>query len=85
MQCLEQCGPQAISGGSRMWLPLHSRWLRTQSCHMISPEGKLELIRRCMAKGMGALMPQVEVPLGPDGQPFVAGWFCVRHFPKAGR
>lgn len=54
MQCLEQCGPQAISGGSRMWLPLHSRWLRTQSCHMISPVGMYNSMHVRTRSGMSS-------------------------------
>ena len=35
--------------------------------------------------GMGELVPEVRVPLRPDGRPLLAGWFAVPHKAESDR
>ena len=48
-------------------------------CHRIGVDDEIKFARILVEKGMGHLVPDQEVPRGPDGKALVGGWFGVDH------
>ena len=80
------------------WLPRSKRELFTaprqsglargptpRGCYMVSRAEEDRLRKRLLDSKMAALIPESEVPLTPEGNPLLAGLFCVGHKPTTDR
>ena len=78
------CDPSSILLGAQKWFYEHPearrlpecQWPRVtqRACHKVPKHVEVPLVRRLILCGMGVLIPDSEVPRGPDGQPYVSGF-----------
>jgi hypothetical protein len=45
----------------------------------LKPCQEIDFTKKLLETGMGRLVPEKDIPVGPDGRALVGGWFAVVH------
>jgi hypothetical protein len=65
---------------SQLELPVEEWPLQTlRPCHRIDRDAERAFARELIDRDMALLVPEDDIPVGPDGRRLVGGWFAVDH------